>query len=227
MPNVGGASCYIYGMTGKQFRFCLACLLLWPVGAFVSDRLIDVISPLVWWCFHQPGATALSPQQFGLAAFLPLATAMGFALGLVPKHQVRLWGQSLLGRFRNAPAETGESETDDGHPILWAWTIPAILFAVRWILFGVGRDHSVLGDGGETIGRFEYFFGRLNAEKLVSAPNPQAASMWLYDRIFLTEPMLFLAAYAGGVSVRHRFEPKNALQIQEEPNAISTDTLGS
>jgi hypothetical protein len=150
-------------MTWKRLRFCLICILLWPLSIFVADEMHRYLAPAIRWLGLSTGATALSRGN-PLNIWLPLTFVEGFLLGLIPIQTVRRLIAESLARFRHGLETKPGKEWDLARPILWAWALPTFCFAIRFITCGPHTSHSVLGDTEVSSGpgRLAYFFSPPN-----------------------------------------------------------------
>jgi hypothetical protein len=57
-------------------------------------------------------------------------------------------------------------------------------------------------------GRLEHFFGPISYRSRYDPP------AWIFDRIVLTGPTLFLLAYAFGVWLRHQFSERAVVSAE-------------
>jgi hypothetical protein len=128
---------------------------------------------------------------FLLSYFLPIFTASGFILGLVPFGRL---GKAVTDI---APGAARFVEPDSVPAIFWAWVPVMMAFLVRFFTWQ-SRNASVLG-GNNTAGRIARFFGTLNAQTPALFD-----SKWAQDRFLFTGPMFFLMACAVAVLLRHR-----------------------
>ncbi len=140
----------------------------------------------------------LSRAAFNLEYWLLLAAFDGILLGLIPTHKIRIWLTHANARFRYDSPNAASNDSSTLRPALWAWVLPTISFLLLFAIWNPPGGHSVLSSSSTGSGRFMYFFG-----SPMSFEPSELTNLWLNERIFFTQPMLFLIAYPMGVWLRH------------------------
>lgn len=180
----------------KAVIFCIKCLLFYLLVRILAIRFAWIFTLPVWSIATRLHWTQLTAFVFSVSYFLPIFTAAGFFIGLLPLGQLG-WAIATL-----LPANVRERLhvlLDTVPASLWAWLPVTAAFLVRYFSWH-SRNSSVVDPRAITAGRFVRFFGTI-AQQNPSLLDPQ----WSYDRFLLTGPMLFLMAYALAVFIRRRF----------------------
>lgn len=174
----------------RVVTWCAKCLFLYLLVAMLAIKLAWIFVLPVWAIATRMHWTTLTQFVFLLNYFLPIFTASGFLLGLVPFGRL---GKAVL---ELAPGASRFVEPDAVPAILWAWVPVTVAFLIRFFTWE-SRNASVFG-AHNTTGRVARFFGTLNVQT-PALLDPR----WAQDRFLFTGPMLFLMACAIAVLLRH------------------------
>lgn len=193
-------------MSWKRFLWLAQCLIICLLGIFVAQRLADLLNPVVWWVLHKIGKTSSLCPLFSASYYVPLIGIYGFLLGMIPIRRLQELVASSFGRlrFQSSP----QQEMIFSRPILWAWAPVGLALVLRLLTFKTNAGHSVLASTIRGEGRFEHFFGPIGYR---SRYDPAA---WIFDRIVLTGPTVFLLAYAFGVWLRHQISERTVVPAE-------------
>ena len=183
--------------------WCTKCLLLYALVAVLAIKFAWIFVLPVWAIATKLHWTTLNRLVFLLNYFLPIFTASGFLIGLIPFSRL---GKAVT---EIAPGLTRFVEKDRVPAIYWAWLPVTIAFLIRFFTWE-SRNASVLG-GNNSIGRTARFFGTLNSQT-PALLDPR----WAQDRFLFTGPMLFLMACAVAVLLRHTLTSKQSAPASPE-----------
>jgi len=181
----------------RAITWCAKCLFLYFLVAIVAVRFSWVFTSPIWQIAQKMHWTQLKQLSYALSYFLPIFTAAGFLMGLIPFGRLgRSFGELFSSIFPTASSRLA-AEPETVPPILWAW-LPVTLAFVTGFLSWQSKNSSVFDPHGSQ-GRLERFFGPLNSQ----APS-MLDSKWVTDRFLFTGPMLFLMACALAAFLRYR-----------------------
>jgi hypothetical protein len=183
--------------------WCTKCLVLYALVAVLAIKFAWIFVLPVWAIATKLHWTTLNQLVFLLNYFLPIFTAVGFLIGLLP------FGRLGKAVTEIAPGLARFVETDRVPAIYWAWLPVTVAFLIRFFTWE-SRNASVLG-GNNTVGRTARFFGTLNSQT-PALFDPR----WAQDRFLFTGPMLFLMACAVAVLNRHTLTRKQPSQASPE-----------
>lgn len=195
----------------RVLTWCAKCLFLYLLVAMLAIKFAWIFVLPVWAAATKMHWTTVNRYVFLLSYFLPIFTATGFLLGLVP------FGRLRKAVYELAPGLARFVEPDKIPAIYLAWVPVTIAFLVRFFTWQ-SRNASVLG-GRDTAGRAARFFGTLNSQTPALFDN-----RWAQDRFLFTGPMLFLMACAIAVLLRHAVFGRPSAP-SELPEAASTKSL--
>jgi hypothetical protein len=181
----------------KAVTWCAKCLFLYFLVAVAAVRFSWIFTSPIWQLAVKMHWTNMNRVGYVLSYFLPIFSAVGFLLGLVPFGKL---GDALTDLFRSlVPSGSAEfaPEPDAVPPILWAWLPVTVAFLIRFATWR--SEASSVFDAHRSTGRIERFFGSLYGQTTGLLDNK-----WITDRFFFTGPMLFLIACALAALLRYR-----------------------
>jgi hypothetical protein len=193
----------------RTLTWCAKCLFLYLLVAMLAIKFAWIFVLPVWAVATKAHWTTLNRFVFLLNYFLPIFTASGFLLGLVPFSRLN---KALL---ELAPGLARFMEPDRIPAILLAWVPVSIAFLVRFFTWQ-SRNASVFG-AHNTSGRIARFFGTLNSQTPALLD-----SRWAQDRFLFTGPMLFLMACALAALLRYTIFGRPAPAVPYSDSDIST-----
>jgi hypothetical protein len=189
----------------KAITWCAKCLFLYLIVVILSVRFAWIFTLPAWSIATRFHWTNLARFPFLLNYFLPIFTAAGFIIGLIPFGRLTTAASSLFA----SPARPATTEPstffDTVSPVLWAWLPVTCAFLMRFITWQ-STNTSVM-DAHRSAGRLARFFGNLNVQTPALMD-----SKWATDRFIYTGPMLFLMALALAVYLRQHFTRKSETQ---------------
>jgi hypothetical protein len=181
----------------KAVTWCAKCLFLYFLVVILAIRFSWIFTTPVFQIATRMHWTQRTQFIFVVSYFLPIFTAAGFLVGLIPFGK---FGKAIVDLYHSFFASSSTRrpyEPDQVPPILWAWLPVTLAFLTRFFTWQ-SRNSSVL-DPHRSPGRFERFFGPLYAQTA-----SQLDVHWISDRFIFTGPMLFLMAAAIAAWLRYR-----------------------
>ena len=195
----------------KAITWCAKCLFLYLIVVIVAVRFAWIFTLPVWSIATRFHWTTLKQFPFLLNYFLPIFTAVGFIIGLIPFGRLTTAASTLL----SPPSKTTTTEPatffETVSPVLWAWLPVTCAFLMRFITWQ-STNTSVM-DAHRSAGRFARFFGNLNVQTPALMD-----SKWATDRFIYTGPMLFLMACALAVYLRQRLTTPRRTPVETGPD---------